>query len=175
MSTKIILITGKMIYYIYFLMYKLRHRLRYSQSISSHPEPVHIILARRTLDKVNSAITEIKAAGHHKTDLTPLYLDVTNNATIETAASTVKDRFERLDILINNAGIAPEGRDSRVNVQLNIYGKRSTVGSLTMITDPASPYHVTTAGSNAYQASKAALNMIAMHEQIEVAGTSLKV
>lgn len=172
-----------------------------AKELAAAPEPFHIILAGRTLDKVNSAIADIKAAGHHETELTPLHLDVTNNDSIEKAAFTVKDKFGRLDVLINNAGIAPEGPDleSMFNSTFttNVTGPvlvssafrslllassapysiyiGSSVSSLTMITDPGSSYHVTTAGSNAYRASKAALNMIAMHEQIEVADTSMKV
>jgi NAD(P)-dependent dehydrogenase (short-subunit alcohol dehydrogenase family) len=51
----------------------------------------------------------------------------------------------------------------------------SETSSIGKITDPGSNLHVTTAGSNAYRASKSALNMIAMHEQLEVQDTALKV
>lgn len=133
--------------------------------------------------------------------MTPLQLDVTDQSSIQKAASTVKESFGRLDALINNAGIAPNGPDTatmfRTTFETNLFGPvlvseafrplllaapapysvyiGSVTGSVTGLADPSSPLHVTTAGSNAYRASKTALNLIAMHEQLEVAGTPLKV
>ncbi|KAH6867732.1 short chain dehydrogenase/reductase [Thelonectria olida] len=172
-----------------------------AKELAAAPDDFHIILAGRTLSKIDAAIAEIKAAGHGKNGLTPLHLDVTDRATIQSAASAVKDKFGRLDVLVNNAGIAPNGPDLETmfssTFRTNVFGPAlvsdafrslllaasssysiyigSVTSSLAKITDPSSPLHVTTAGSNAYRASKAALNMIAMHEQLEVAGTPLKV
>jgi NAD(P)-dependent dehydrogenase (short-subunit alcohol dehydrogenase family) len=161
-----------------------------------------LILAGRSTGKIDSAISEIKAMdGIGETGLTPLHLDVTDNSTIERAAAVVNEKFGKLDVLINNAGIAPNGPDTQTmfhdTFTTNVIGPvlvskafrslllasaapysvyiGSETSSLHKITDPKSPLHNTMAGSNAYRASKAALNMIAMHEQLEMADTPLKV
>lgn len=172
-----------------------------AKHLAAAPEGFHVIMAGRNPSKVDDAISQIKAAGLGKNGLTPLRLDVTDQSTIDKAASTVKEKFGRLDALINNAGIAPNGPDLITMFQTtfttNLFGPvlvsaafrqlllaapapylvyiGSETSSLTKLTDPNSQLHVTTAGSNAYRASKSALNLIAMHEQLEVANTPLKV
>ena len=158
-------------------------------------------MAGRAPSKIDSAISEIKAAGLGKNGLTPLDLDVTDQTSIQQAAAFVQEKFRHLDVLINNAGIAPKGPDVatkfRTTFETNLFGPvfvseafrplllaaaapysvyiGSATGSLTRLTDPTSQLHVTSAGSNAYRASKSALNLIAMHEQLEVANTPLQV
>ncbi|TQS32474.1 hypothetical protein Golomagni_07206, partial [Golovinomyces magnicellulatus] len=64
-------------------------------------------MAGRSLPKIEAAISDL---GSTK-DLTPVQLDVTDQNSITNAASLVKQQFGKLDALINNAGIAPEGPD----------------------------------------------------------------
>jgi len=172
-----------------------------AKELAASQEGFHVILAGRTLSKIESAISEIEATGNGKNGLSSLQLDVTDQSSIRAAASTVKERFGHLDVLINNAGIAPNGPDLatmfHTTLTTNLIGPvlvsaafrtlllaspapysiyvGSETSSLAKITDPESPLHITTAGSNAYRASKSALNMIAMHEQLEVQDTTLQV
>ncbi|KAH8705672.1 short chain dehydrogenase/reductase [Talaromyces proteolyticus] len=172
-----------------------------AKELAAAPEGFHVLLAGRTLSKVESAISEIETSGHGANGLTALELDVTNQTSIQTAASAVKQKFGRLDVLINNAGI--ENRDTDLVTKFhetfatNVLGPvlvsaafrslllaspapysvyiGSVTSSLTSIVNPDSYLRTTTAGTNAYRASKTALNMIAMHEQLEVKDTPLKV
>lgn len=172
-----------------------------AEELATADEDFNIIFSGRDLSKVESALSELKKQAHSTKSFTALQLDVTDQDSIDQAASTVHDRFGRLDILINNAGIAPEGPNLaemfHTTFETNVFGPvlvsaafrplllaskspwsiyvGSETGSLSYITDPKSHLHVTTAGSVAYRASKSALNMIAMHEQLEVKDTKLKV
>ncbi|KIN05461.1 hypothetical protein OIDMADRAFT_115816 [Oidiodendron maius Zn] len=172
-----------------------------AKELAAESNGFHVILAGRTPSKVESAITEIKAIGRGANGLTALQLDVTDQNSIEKAASTVREKFGHLDVLINNAGIAPSGPDlatifhttfttnlvgpvlvsaafrslllaSQAPYSIYIGSETSSIGK---ITERGSNLRVTTAGSNAYRASKSALNMIAMHEQLELQDTAIKV
>jgi NAD(P)-dependent dehydrogenase (short-subunit alcohol dehydrogenase family) len=63
---------------------------------------VTVIVAARTLKSAEETATRLKAEG---IDAFPVKLDVTNAQDREAAAKTVGDRFGKLDILINNAGV----------------------------------------------------------------------
>lgn len=128
-------------------------------------------------------------------------LDVTVEKSIEKAASFVREKFGNLDVLINNAGIEDRSSDLstrfRKTFETNVFGPvlvsaafrplllaskepysvyiGSKTSSVSEITDPSSWLHRTDAGNSAYRASKSALNLLAMHEQLEVEGTNLKV
>ncbi|KAI9148837.1 Short-chain dehydrogenase/reductase tropE [Paramyrothecium foliicola] len=173
-----------------------------AKALASAPENFQVIMTGRNLAKVEAAAAEIKTAiGQHGDKLSVQELDVTNLASIEKAAEAVRERFGHLDVLINNAGIAPNGPDRetmfRTTFDTNVIGPAlvstafrslllaskdsyhiyvgSVTSSIANITDPSSRLYVTNAGSIAYRASKSALNMVAMHEQLEVKGTPLKV
>jgi NAD(P)-dependent dehydrogenase (short-subunit alcohol dehydrogenase family) len=63
-----------------------------------------VVLAARDEAKVNSAADRLKGEG---LDVQGVRLDVTDPSTAEAAARWLDERFGRLDVLINNAGIAP--------------------------------------------------------------------
>lgn len=65
------------------------------------------IVGARNLQRGEAAAAQIRAAGG---DAYALALDVTDAATIEAAAKWIRERFGRLDILINNAGISGSGQ-----------------------------------------------------------------
>ncbi|RYP12517.1 hypothetical protein DL765_007279 [Monosporascus sp. GIB2] len=67
----------------------------------------HVILGCRSIAKGEEAIAKLKSE-NFKVDtsaLTPVVLDVTNDASITAARDFVKEKFGHLDILINSAGV----------------------------------------------------------------------
>lgn len=61
-----------------------------------------VLLAARDERRGAEAAAELRAEGG---DVIPLVLDVTDPVTVSAAAKTVEERFGRLDVLVNNAGI----------------------------------------------------------------------
>jgi NAD(P)-dependent dehydrogenase (short-subunit alcohol dehydrogenase family) len=66
---------------------------------------VTVIVAARTLKSAEETASKLKAEG---VDAFPVKLDVTSAQDREAAAKTVGDRFGKLDILINNAGVGAQ-------------------------------------------------------------------
>jgi NAD(P)-dependent dehydrogenase (short-subunit alcohol dehydrogenase family) len=144
-----------------------------------------------------------------------LQLDVTEHASIAAAAELIRSELGRLDVLVNNAGIAHAGRadasfeeklaagrpstasiaETRAIFETNVFGViaviqamlpllrqspagrivnvSSTVGSLTLQSDPSSP--VRAIQSISYVPSKTALNAVTVAFASELQGTSIKV
>ncbi|KAK2688523.1 hypothetical protein QWA68_012707 [Fusarium oxysporum] len=78
--------------------------------LSKH-QPKHIYLAARSEEKANEAIKTLRKKSPNAGPVTFLQLDLGSFASIKAAASTFRSMSDRLDILINNAGImaVPEG------------------------------------------------------------------
>jgi NAD(P)-dependent dehydrogenase (short-subunit alcohol dehydrogenase family) len=132
-----------------------------------------------------------------------LLLDVTDQRTIDAAASEVDRAFGKLDILVNNAGIVAERtppsechiENIRKTFETNVFGlftvtkallplirkspagrivnMSSAVGSLTLISDPEQTSLDN--GYLAYGASKAAVNSITISFARELRDTAIKV
>jgi NAD(P)-dependent dehydrogenase (short-subunit alcohol dehydrogenase family) len=134
----------------------------------------------------------------------PLRIDVTDTASIADTAREIGERYGRLNILVNNAGIAGSftGPPSEATAgqmrevyETNVFGVvavtnamlpllrrsadgrivnlSSNVGSLTLNSDPESPfasYNLIT-----YQSSKTALNAITVAYAKELRDTGIKV
>lgn len=130
-------------------------------------------------------------------------LDVTDRETIGRAARWIEDRFGRLDILINNAGVAEWGAKPsdadlakvREVYETNLFGPMavtqamlplirrsehgrivnvsSSLGSLSMASDPASP--ISQFLALGYNTSKTALNSMTVQFANELRGTPIKV
>src|SRR5271170_652473 len=66
---------------------------------------VTVVIAARTLKSAEETAAKLKAEG---IDAFPVKLDVTNAKDREAAAKTIGDKFGKLDILINNAGVGPQ-------------------------------------------------------------------
>ena len=129
-------------------------------------------------------------------------LDVTDDASVAAAVSTVVQRAGRIDIVVNNAGVGVFGAAEETSVaqaqqlfDTNFFGAlrvaqtmlpllqkssagrivniSSGLGSLTFNSDPAwTGRDVKLIG---YNSSKAALNMLTVHLAYELCGTKIKV
>ena len=135
-------------------------------------------------------------------DARPITLDVTRADSIEAAATRVGRELGRLDVLVNNAGIATSAKPSEASLEdvravfeTNVFGViavtqamlpllrrapagrivnvSSRIGSLSAITDPAFP--LPGVGGVAYGPSKTALNAVTIAFAQELEGTSIKV
>ncbi|KAF5621009.1 alcohol dehydrogenase [Fusarium sp. NRRL 25303] len=100
LSGKVILVTGGNTGLGFEVIYQL----------SKH-KPKHIYLAARSEEKANEAIKTLRKKNPNAGLITFLQLDLGSFASIKTAAATFRSMSDRLDILINNAGImsVPEG------------------------------------------------------------------
>jgi NAD(P)-dependent dehydrogenase (short-subunit alcohol dehydrogenase family) len=170
--------------------------------IASTFENFHVLVAGRFLQKAEAAVSEIKAAGV-KGLLSAIQLDVTDDKSIENAATFVDQKFGKLDVLVNNAGVANGDPDIKVRLRkcmdTNVTGPAlvsaafrplllksqkpysiyvsSVTGSLALASDPNSPpliYRGPPRGE-AYRASKAALNMLILQELVGLGDAPLKI
>jgi NAD(P)-dependent dehydrogenase (short-subunit alcohol dehydrogenase family) len=113
-------------------------------------------------------------------------IDVTSDASISTAASSVSTKFRRLDVLINNAGIANDdkhepGKVSLRNLMLeaynvNVFGAMQTFETFASLLEKTENPRVVFMSSNlgsftvqagkgnypVYRSTKSALNMLVM-------------
>jgi NAD(P)-dependent dehydrogenase (short-subunit alcohol dehydrogenase family) len=75
-----------------------------------------VYLGSRDVARGQAAAADLQAAG----DIRPLPLDVTDARSIEAALAKIEAESGRLDVLVNNAGIAPEGSDALGATEANI-------------------------------------------------------
>jgi NAD(P)-dependent dehydrogenase (short-subunit alcohol dehydrogenase family) len=135
-------------------------------------------------------------------DARPIALDVTRADSIAAAAARIRRELGRLDVLVNNAGIARRAKPSEASLEdvravfeTNVFGViavtqamlpllreaprgrivnvSTRLGSLSAITDPAFP--LPGVGGVAYGPSKSALNAVTIAFAQELAGTTIKV
>ena len=164
-----------------------------AEAIASASTDYHVILAARTSEKAANAESELKATGTIKGSLSTVQIDVTDSDSIERAVTEVEKEFGHLDVLINNAGVGSCDDDIKTRMQLcmdtNVIGPAvmeasfrpllfkssnprtvyvtSGVGSLGIAADPSWKVYTKFTKAEAYRASKAALNMLALQEHRE--------
>jgi NAD(P)-dependent dehydrogenase (short-subunit alcohol dehydrogenase family) len=160
-------------------------------------QDIIVVLGARSAAKGKSATEALQAEGieaHH------VRLDVTNAADIESMPSYFTNRFGRLDILINNAGISlePHGRRTpeafrqiyetnvvapwfiaqvllpllRESPAGRIVNQSSILGSITTM---SSEGNLRSVFLPAYNSSKAALNMLTVQLAYSLRDTPIKV
>lgn len=159
-----------------------------------------VLIGARDQGRGEEAAAELTAGG---ADAHAVQLDVTDAASIEAAAHQIESEYGRLDVLVNNAGIALDGGPAsaldvdalRRTYETNVFGvfavtkaflpllkkseagrivnHSSGLGSLTQNSDPNGEY----AGVKplAYNSSKAALNMMTVIFAAELKDTPIKV
>ncbi len=87
-----------------------------------------VIVAARGEDKAAEAAREI--ATETGGEVEPLVLDVADDASIQSAARAFGERHESLDVLVNNAGIFPEGESSILEVDRQAFFHTLTTNTL---------------------------------------------
>ena len=132
-------------------------------------------------------------------DVRPLQLDVTDDASVRSAAEAVRRDVRRLDVLVNNAGTNAGSHkpseetadDLRLVYETNVFGVvRVTNAFLPLLREAPAARIVNVTSkrgsigedgawvgqpSMAYSSSKTALNALTVHYAREFAGTSIKV
>ena len=147
-----------------------------------------VIIASRNAEAGAKVADSLQAEGHQAFSV---QLDLTSQSSIQSATQTIKDKFGRLDVLINNAGILLDGKDPNKSFHdlltetftTNVIGTAafteamipllrlsslprlvfvsSRMGSLHQATVKDTPFYPV--DYKVYDASKAALNMLALN------------
>jgi NAD(P)-dependent dehydrogenase (short-subunit alcohol dehydrogenase family) len=163
----------------------------------------YVLLGSRSVEKGTAAVRELRSRYKDQGDAVELLqIDVTDDNIIKQAAATVEARHGKVDMIVNNAGVAimdlPPRQQMREAFDINANGpiaivrafahllKKSTMttppprilnitsgaGSIGRCLDPSSPMY----GMQGlpYRASKAALNMVTACQWVEF-GPNIKV
>jgi NAD(P)-dependent dehydrogenase (short-subunit alcohol dehydrogenase family) len=161
---------------------------------------LRVFVGARDRERGRAAAEKLRAEG---LDAHPLPLDVTDDASVSAAAALLEQDPGRLDVLVNNAGIAiDDGPPSRVSLDVvrrtyetNVFGivrvtqallpllRRSDagrvvnlssgLGSLALNSDPT--YAYARVKALAYNSSKSAVNAITVQFAHELRNTPIKV
>lgn len=158
----------------------------------------HVLVGSRSTEKGTTALKDLQSRNYPGTaEFVPL--DVTNDDTINAAASNLEKTHGKLDILVNNAAVAlPKGTDReqlRLAFDTNATGPwvltktllpllqkssgariiniSSGVGSLARKLDTTSPMHKMSGIQ--YRASKTALSMVTACQYVEYGEMGIKV
>lgn len=82
------------------------------QALATRSPSHHYLLAAHSTPNGELAIQELRKSGV-QAEIDVVELDVANEASIKAAERQVRKRYGRLDVLVNNAGIAIERPDAR--------------------------------------------------------------
>lgn len=158
----------------------------------------HVIIGSRNAANGTKAADQIQASPNLQGTISSIELEVTDQASLSKAASEIESKFGRLDILINNAGIASASSDLAKGLEetfkVNVIGPAlvtaafrpllsksknprsvyisSGLASVTSANDPNDPFYASDWSS--YRVSKAALNMLVSQERKKDKETGVK-
>ncbi|CAI6306520.1 unnamed protein product [Periconia digitata] len=162
----------------------------------------HVLLGHRNPSKGTTALQHLQSLNLPGTQEL-VHLDVTDDATITAAASTIANTHGKLDILVNNAAVAlPPGTTDRLQLQqafdtnaigpyvltkallpsllastdpsgARVINISSGIGSIGRKMDTTSPFHKF--GGVPYRSSKTALNMVSACQYVEYGDLGIKV
>lgn len=164
-------------------------------------EGVTVLLGARDPGRGEAAAAALRAEG---ATVEPVRLDVTDPATIEAVAKWVEERYGRLDVLVNNAGIVVEWGDGpaelplaklRQTYETNVFGVVAVTNAMLpllrrspaprIVNVSSSLGSLTLAGTPgsphaqrpllAYNSSKSALNGVTLQYANALRDTSIKV
>jgi short-subunit dehydrogenase len=156
----------------------------------------HVVLCARRVERLEQLAAELSAA--HGVEAHALAADMSSRAQIEVLVGEVLHRYDRIDILINNAGVGLQGdaavlpeRELRYLFDVNVHGplwamqavipsmRRRQAGAIANITSILAkaplPSLGMTGGSSGYAGSKAALHAISLAARMELAADGIGV
>ncbi|HTI84193.1 MAG TPA: SDR family oxidoreductase [Acetobacteraceae bacterium] len=161
-----------------------------------------ILLGARDPDLGAEAAARLRGEG---IDARPIALDVTSAGTISAVAAAIESEFQRLDVLVNNAGITGRPDDGPPSVagidtvrrvmETNFLGPLAVTQAMLPLLRKSAAGRIVNVSSGlgsltlngdpdwefagvkllGYNASKAALNMLTVQLAFELRGTSIKV
>jgi NAD(P)-dependent dehydrogenase (short-subunit alcohol dehydrogenase family) len=154
-----------------------------AKKLAKEQPSYHILMGSRDPKRGEEAAAKLQAENLSVETIT---IDVTSDESISTAASAVLSKFGRLDVLINNSGIAVEDESQPGNGSLrdrmlecynvNVFGAMQTFETFTPLLEKSSNPRVVFISSGlgsfgnqsamgnfaVYRSSKSAINMLAM-------------
>lgn len=141
-------------------------------------EGIKVILGSRDVELGIAAAEQLQKRG---LDVSPISLDVSKQSSIESAADQIVQIYGRIDILINNAAVLPQGslteisdrelvQGFQVNLMGAIYCIRSFVpqmikkkyGRIVNVSSEWGSFANKLGGPSVYSVSKAALNAVTL-------------
>ncbi|WP_322768815.1 SDR family NAD(P)-dependent oxidoreductase [Frankia sp. Cr1] len=152
---------------------------------------VTVVTAARDAAAATATAEQLQGEG---LDVHPVHLDITDQASIDTAIVAVIACFGRIDVLVNNAGIAIDARvpaatpdlaTAHRTVDTNLFGTwrcctaviphmtAAGYGRIVNLTSHMSLSAQLRAGSPSYRISKAAINTLTRILADELAGTGI--
>ncbi|HJW26702.1 MAG TPA: SDR family oxidoreductase [Rhodocyclaceae bacterium] len=155
----------------------------------------HLVVATaRNVADLESLRSELRAAGH-AVECQPL--DVTRDDSVAALGRWLKERFGRVDVLVNNAGIGIDERETslldvsldilRTTLETNLYGvlrvtqavlplmRGSRAGRVVNLSSGLGQLSDMASGVPAYRISKTALNAVTRILATEMAESGIKV
>jgi NAD(P)-dependent dehydrogenase (short-subunit alcohol dehydrogenase family) len=89
-----------------------------------------VIITARSLSKAQQAAEKLQG------NVIPVELDISSDRSIEAAVTTIEQKSDRLDVLINNAGIYPDEGVNILTIErelLNLTFNTNTFGTIRMV------------------------------------------